>query len=59
VFQGGATLLSGLLYARYGGFTYLTMALIAAIGLAALAILARTWNGQRLWRQGGDAEQGA
>lgn len=59
VLQGAATLLSGVLYASFGGGAYLAMALLAAIGLAAGLILARTWRGGLLWededRQGPDA----
>lgn len=49
VLQGAAILLSGSLYASYGGGTYLAMALLAGIGLAAGLILARTWSGGFLW----------
>lgn len=49
VLQGMATLLSGALYARYGGLTYLAMALLASIGLVAVLVLQRGWNGRRLW----------
>lgn len=49
VMQGAATLLSGALYARYGGGAYLAMAGLAAVGLAATLVLARAWNGRELW----------
>ena len=49
VLQGAAMLLSGLIYARYGGGAYLAMALLAAIGLAAGLILAHSWSGSLLW----------
>lgn len=47
--QGAATLGSGWLYARYGGGTYLAMALLSSVGLAAGLILARSWSGGLLW----------
>lgn len=50
VFQGAATLLSGLLYARYGGGAYLAMAVIALAGVAAAVVLARSWDGDALWK---------
>ena len=49
VFQGAATLISGLLYARFGGGAYLAMAAIALVGVAAAVALARSWNGGALW----------
>lgn len=50
VFQGAATLLSGALYAHFGGLTYLAMAVLAAVGLAAVIVLQRGWNGKPLWQ---------
>lgn len=41
IFMGGATLLSGQLYAAYGGRTYWAMAAIAGVGLAAGIALRR------------------
>jgi MFS transporter, PPP family, 3-phenylpropionic acid transporter len=49
VLQGAATLLSGQLYARFGGVGYLAMAGLAAVGLAAGVLLARTWRCGLLW----------
>lgn len=49
VLQGAATLLSGVLYAHYGGGAYLAMALLAGIGLAAGLVLVRSWQGGLLW----------
>lgn len=49
VLQGAATLLSGVLYARYGGGAYLAMAAVALAGVIAAFALARLWNGQALW----------
>jgi MFS transporter, PPP family, 3-phenylpropionic acid transporter len=52
--MGGATLLSGQLYAAYGGRTYWAMAAIAGIGLAASLALRR----YRIGRDAGDTAQG-
>lgn len=49
VLQGAATLLSGTLYERYGGSAYLAMAMLACVGLAAVVVLARHWDGRPLW----------
>jgi len=46
--MAGAMLISGRLYAGWGGRTYLAMALIAAIGLVAGLALRRTWSGDRI-----------
>lgn len=60
VFQGAATLLSGLLYARYGGGAYLAMSVISLVGVAAAVALARSWDGHALWDgEDGAAEAGA
>jgi PPP family 3-phenylpropionic acid transporter len=45
VVLGGATLLSGPLYAAFGGRAYLSMALLAAVGLVAGLLLMRRWTG--------------
>jgi PPP family 3-phenylpropionic acid transporter len=50
VMQGAATLLSGVLYARYGGSAYLAMSLLAGIGLMAGLVLVRSWHGGLLWQ---------
>lgn len=50
VLQGAATLVSGMLYARYGGGGYLAMAGLALGGLVAGLMLARAWDGDALWR---------
>lgn len=50
VLQGAATLLSGVLYARYGGAAYLAMAVLGVIGLAAGMMLYRSWQGGALWQ---------
>ncbi|SJZ70266.1 MFS transporter, PPP family, 3-phenylpropionic acid transporter [Enhydrobacter aerosaccus] len=39
---------AGLLYDRFGQHAFLGMTVISAIGMAALLILARTWNGNML-----------
>ena len=57
VFQGAATLLSGVLYASYGGGAYLAMAIVAALGLAATLVLGRHWDGGLLWSDAGDRAQ--
>ncbi|MEQ1712090.1 MAG: MFS transporter, partial [Hyphomicrobium sp.] len=47
--MGAATLLSGHLFARYGGGgAYAGMTLVAAIGLAAAIMVRRLWDGERL-----------
>ncbi len=47
--MGAATLLSGHLYATYGGGgAYAGMTLVAAIGLAAAVAVRRLWDGERL-----------
>lgn len=51
VLQGAATLVSGMLYARYGGGGYLAMAALALAGLGAGLMLARAWDGDVLWRE--------
>jgi PPP family 3-phenylpropionic acid transporter len=50
VMQGGATMLSGALYAHYGSGAYLAMSAMAAVGCIATLLLARRWNGGLLWR---------
>lgn len=50
VMQGGATMLSGVLYARYGNGAYLAMSAMAAVGCVASLVLARRWDGGPLWR---------
>lgn len=47
--HGAATLASGALYPRYGGASYLAMAALAAVGLAAALHLWRYWSGAQLW----------
>jgi PPP family 3-phenylpropionic acid transporter len=47
--MGGATLVSGPLYAGFGGRAYLAMSLLAAAGLAASLIVLRHWSGGPLW----------
>ena len=53
--MGGATLVSGWLYARVGGHAYLAMAAMAAAGLAGALYVRAKWNGAVLW----DAAPGA
>ncbi|MCC7250755.1 MFS transporter [Hyphomicrobium sp.] len=52
VLLGGATLLSGWLYAWVGGHAYLAMAVLAAIGLAAALVVRARWHGGLLWDGG-------
>ncbi len=47
--MGGATLLSGWLYAWVGGHAYLAMAALAAVGLAGALVVRARWNGGLLW----------
>lgn len=47
--MGGATLASGWLYAWAGGFAYLAMALLSALGLAAALFVRARWTGGLLW----------
>ena len=49
IMHGGATILSGLLYARIGSDTYWAMAAVAAIGLCAALVLKRRWDGSPFW----------
>ena len=46
--MGGATLVSGPLYAAFGGRAYLAMAVLATVGLIASLLLQR-WTGQAQW----------
>ena len=48
VAMGVATLLAGYLYAQAGALTYVAMAAIAAISLAAAVRLIQIWNGREL-----------
>lgn len=50
VMQGGATLLSGVLYASYGSPAYLAMSAMSAVGCMATLWLMRNWAGTPLWR---------
>lgn len=43
--MAGAMLISGALYGTHGGRTYLAMAVIAGLGLAAGLLLQRSWDG--------------
>ena len=36
---------SGILYSQYGQHAFLAMTVVSALGLCALLLLARTWNG--------------
>jgi PPP family 3-phenylpropionic acid transporter len=47
--MGGATLLSGSLYAAFGGSAYFAMAVFGAVGLAASVFVLRRWDGGALW----------
>jgi PPP family 3-phenylpropionic acid transporter len=47
--MGGATLLSGSLYAAFGGSAYFAMAVLSAVGLAASVLVLRGWDGGALW----------
>lgn len=47
--MGGATLVSGWLYARAGEHAYLAMAALAATGFAAALVVRARWNGGLLW----------
>jgi PPP family 3-phenylpropionic acid transporter len=46
--MGAMMALSGLLYARFGADAYLVMAVVAALGIAAAAMVRRTWHGGEL-----------
>lgn len=46
--MGSMMALSGLLYARFGADAYLVMAVVAALGIAAAAMVRRTWHGGEL-----------
>lgn len=46
--MGSAFTLAGQLYGAWGGFSYMAMAVIAAVGLAAAALLMRLWKGGRI-----------
>jgi PPP family 3-phenylpropionic acid transporter len=50
--MGGATLASGWLYAWAGGYAYLAMAILAAVGLAAALFVRSRWTGALLWDDG-------
>jgi hypothetical protein len=39
---------SGILYSEYGQRAFLAMTVVSALGLCALLLLARTWNGGQL-----------
>jgi PPP family 3-phenylpropionic acid transporter len=41
---------SGLLYARFGQYAFLGMTVVSALGMAALLLLARRWDGGLLVR---------
>jgi PPP family 3-phenylpropionic acid transporter len=47
--MGAATLLSGSLYAAFGGSAYIAMAALSAVGLAASVWIWRQWDGGALW----------
>jgi PPP family 3-phenylpropionic acid transporter len=47
--MGGATLVSGWLYARAGGHAYMAMAILAAVGLAGALVVRARWSGGLLW----------
>lgn len=47
--QGAATLAAGAIYRAYGSYGYLAMAALALAGLAAALVVARGWDGGRLW----------
>jgi PPP family 3-phenylpropionic acid transporter len=49
VLMGGATLLSGSLYAAFGGAAYFAMAAFAAVSLAASIVVLKEWDGGALW----------
>lgn len=49
VLHGGATILSGVIYAGLGSGTYWAMAAISAVGLAAALELKRRWDGRPFW----------
>lgn len=48
VIMGAATLVSGPLFAAYGGGAYLAPAAISLVGLAAGLVLAKRWDGGRI-----------
>jgi len=50
--MGGATLISGWLYAWIGSHAYLAMAAMAAVGLAGALVVRARWNGALLWQPG-------
>jgi PPP family 3-phenylpropionic acid transporter len=47
--MGGATLVSGWLYAAVGSQAYLAMAALAAVGLAGAIVIRARWDGGLLW----------
>lgn len=49
VLMGCATLMSGSLYAAFGGRAYIAMAVFAAVGLAASLFVLKRWDGGALW----------
>src|SRR5919108_189131 len=50
--MGGAMLVSGVLYAKFAGLSYLAMAFIAALGLlASIGLMRRPPRAQWLWRR--------
>lgn len=51
VMLGAATMLSGELYAKFGGHAYLAMSAMGGVGLAAGVALMRRWDGGLLWTQ--------
>jgi MFS transporter, PPP family, 3-phenylpropionic acid transporter len=48
VIMGAATLVSGPLFAAYGGGAYVAPALLSLVGLAAAVALAKRWDGARI-----------
>jgi MFS transporter, PPP family, 3-phenylpropionic acid transporter len=55
--MGFATLIAGWLYTRYGGQSYFSMCIIAAVALAASLLLGRLWDGAELPDPGRAAAQ--
>lgn len=49
---GGATLISGRLYAQIGAEAYVAMAMLGAVGFAAAMFVRARWQGGPLWVQG-------
>jgi hypothetical protein len=48
--MGGAMLLAGQVYATWGGQTYLLMAALSVVALAATLMLDRLWDGREIVR---------